>query len=290
MRPELFHIGNIAVPGYGFMIGIGFILAWLVAERRAKRLGMNSEAIIDIAIIAAFTGFLGAKILYVIISFKEFLSNPLAVIGSSGFVVYGGIISGVLCCMFYTKIKKLPFLEYFDLVMPEIALAQGFGRLGCFLAGCCYGRETDGVFGVMFPEGSMAPSGVRLIPTQLISSAGDFINMAILLFVAARFGYTACMQKKKAGEHVKRHLCAGDIGSLYMIIYGIGRFLIEFLRNDYRGEIGIFSTSQFISLFIVLFGVGLMVFNHKFKSDSGMPKEQRENPEDETRVMGGDEK
>lgn len=120
-------------------------------------------------------GFLGAKILYVIVSFKDFLKDPLAVLGSEGFVVYGGIIAGVLAAWIYCKVKKLVFLEYFDLIMPEVALAQGFGRIGCFLAGCCYGRETTAAWGITFPADSMAPSGIKLIPTQLLSAAGDFL-------------------------------------------------------------------------------------------------------------------
>ena len=218
---------------------------------RAKKKGMKEEAIIDLAIIAAVGGFLGAKILYIIVSFKEFLQNPLAVIGSEGFVVYGGIISGVLCCMLYCKVKKLKFLDYFDIVMPEVALAQGFGRIGCFLAGCCYGRETTAAWGITFPADSMAPSGIKLIPTQLLSAAGDFLIAAILIWIAHRFLY----QQKK--------LITGDIGSIYLLLYGIGRFLIEFLRNDYRGAVGFLSTSQFISVFIVALGVTLMVYHRK---------------------------
>ena len=132
MKTDLFSIGSLTVHGYGLMIGIGFILAMLLAEYRAKRLGLREEAIIDITIIAGVSGFLGAKLLYVIVEFDEFIKNPKAVLGSAGFVVYGGIIAGVLCCMLYCKVKKLNFMEYFDLVMPEIALAQGFGRIGCF--------------------------------------------------------------------------------------------------------------------------------------------------------------
>lgn len=107
MKKDLFYIGRFGVHGYGLMIGIGFILALFLGEYRAKKKGMKEEAIIDLAIIAAVGGFLGAKILYIIVSLKEFLQNPLAVIGSEGFVVYGGIISGVLCCMLYCKVKKL---------------------------------------------------------------------------------------------------------------------------------------------------------------------------------------
>ena len=184
MKIDLFKIGSLTVHGYGFMIGVGFILAMLLAEYRAKKLGLREESVIDITIIAGLSGFLGAKLLYVIVEFDAFVKNPKAVLGSSGFVVYGGIIAGVLCCILYCKIKKLNFLEYFDLVMPEIALAQGFGRIGCFLAGCCYGRETTSHFGVVFPASSQAPAGVNLIPTQLISAGANFINMIILLVIA----------------------------------------------------------------------------------------------------------
>lgn len=125
MKTDLFHIGKFVIHGYGLMIGIGFVLALLVGEYRAKKMGMKEEALIDIAIIAGVSGFLGAKLLYIIVSFKDFIKDPMGVLGSSGFVVYGGLIAGVLCNIIYVKIKKLSFLEYFDLVMPEIALAPG---------------------------------------------------------------------------------------------------------------------------------------------------------------------
>lgn len=161
MKTDLFKIGGLTVHGYGFMIALGFILAMILGEYRAKKLGLKDESVIDIAIIAGLTGFAGAKLLFIIVEFDSFIKNPKEVLGSSGFVVYGGIIAGVLCSMLYCKIKKINFLEYFDLIMPEIALAQGFGRIGCYLAGCCYGRVTDSAFGVIFPVGSQA-LGIRL--------------------------------------------------------------------------------------------------------------------------------
>ena len=125
----------------------------------------------------------------------------------------------------------------------------------------------DAAWGVVFPAGSLAPSGVKLIPTQLISSGADFLNMAFLMIIAAKFSYTAVMKRKADGkETTGKHMAAGNIGFLYCITYGLGRFAIEFLRNDYRGEVGIFSTSQFISLFIVLLGVVAMAVNHKLKN------------------------
>ena len=272
MRSVLFSIGKLNVPGYGFMIGIGFIVALLVGEYRAKKKGLNQESVIDMAIIAILCGFLGAKLLYVIVNLQEFIEAPGSVLGRAGFVVYGGIIAGVLCCLLYCHIKKLSFLQYFDLIIPEVAIAQGFGRIGCFLAGCCYGRHTDSAFGVIFPEGSLAPAGVKLIPTQLISAAGDILFAVILIVISdvvfksvvygnsrndAESSEKTALRSKKFG-HV-----AGDIGCLYLWMYGVGRFLIEFLRDDYRGAVGALSTSQFISLFIVLGGIVLFVFNRR---------------------------
>ena len=272
MRSVLFSIGKLNVPGYGFMIGIGFIVALLVGEYRAKKKGLNQESVIDMAIIAILCGFLGAKLLYVIVNLQEFIEAPGSVLGRAGFVVYGGIIAGVLCCLLYCHIKKLSFLQYFDLIIPEVAIAQGFGRIGCFLAGCCYGRQTDSAFGVIFPEGSLAPAGVKLIPTQLISAAGDILFAVILIvisdvvFKSVVYGNSrndAESSEKTASRSKKFGHVAGDIGCLYLWMYGVGRFLIEFLRDDYRGAVGALSTSQFISLFIVLGGIVLFVFNRR---------------------------
>lgn len=205
-------------------------------------------------------GFLGAKILFVITEFKNFLKDPLSVIGSSGFVVYGGIIGGVLCCLIYCKVKKLYFLDYFDLVMPEVAIAQAFGRIGCFLAGCCYGKETTSSLGVVFPHGCVAPASVKLIPTQLYSAIGDMLIAIILIIIAHKLSHAAVSSREESISNTT-HLLRGEIGCLYMMLYGIGRFIIEFFRNDNRGTIGSLSTSQFISIFIVLFGIGIMIFN-----------------------------
>lgn len=240
MKVDLFSIGPFTVHGYGLMIGIGVLCCVFMAMKRAKKYGLIEDAIVDIAIWGLISGFLGAKLLFLIVEWKQFLKNPLALLGSEGFVVYGGIIAGVLAAILYCKKKKLIFLDYFDLAAPSIAMAQGFGRIGCFLAGCCYGRETDLPIGVIFPEGALAPAGIRLLPTQLISSAGNFLIMAILLATYPR--------RKRTG----------DTGFLYMLLYGVGRFLIEFLRNDERGAVGGLSTSQFISLFIVAAGILLM--------------------------------
>lgn len=245
MNNDLFSIGPVTIHGYGLMIAVGFLLCVVMGMYRAKRHELSSEAMLDIALIGIVAGFLGAKILYIIVEFPTFIKSPMRVLGSEGFVVYGGIIAGVISAIIYCRIKKLEFFKYFDLAAPSIALAQGFGRIGCFLAGCCYGRETDSWCGVTFPEGSLAPAGVKLIPTQLLSSAGDFLIVVLLLLFHRKSKHT------------------GNVGALYMLLYGVGRFIIEIFRSDDRGAIGVLSTSQAISIVIVVGGILLFLRNKR---------------------------
>ena len=152
-------------------------------------------------------------------------------LGSEGFVVYGGIVCGLGAAYLYCRKRSLPFLRWADCFVPGVALAQGFGRIGCFLAGCCFGKPTDSIFGVVFPAGSAAPAGVPLWPVQLFSAAGDLLLAGTLLL----------LEKKRRGD--------GLLTGAYLLLYSVGRFLIEFLRADPRGAVGILSTSQFIALF-----------------------------------------
>ncbi len=243
MHNDIFTIGKFTIHGYGLMIAFGVIVAVLVAIYRAKKAGIDPEVVLDLVLIGLICGFGGGKILYLIVEWKDFIKSPMTYLGGGGFVVYGGIILAMIVGAVYFTLKKKDPLIVMDLIMPEVSIAQGFGRIGCFLAGCCYGRITDSVFGVVFPEGSLAPAGVKLIPTQLIMSAGNFLIAGILLIAATKL-------KKR-----------GQILSLYLILYAIGRFAVEFLRNDHRGAVGVFSTSQFISLFIVTIGIGLFVWS-----------------------------
>lgn len=254
MYNELFSIGPVTVYGYGLMIGLGVLCAFLVAWIRAKKHHIDPDMVFGMGVVCLIGGMIGAKVLYVLIEFKAFLADPASFFSAEGFVVYGGIIGGVLCGILFCRIKKVSFLKYFDFLIPSVAIAQGFGRMGCFLAGCCYGRETDCFLGITFLHSDYAPNGVRLLPTQLFSSAGDFL-IAILLILYAR-----------------KERTPGRVGALYMILYGVGRFFIEFLRNDYRGSVGIFSTSQFISLFIVLIGILLFFYKNLQLSIRKKPK------------------
>ena len=236
------HIGPITLHMYGLMIAAGFIFALLFCISRGKKRGLKEDIFYGIFFCAILGGVVGSKVLYWIISIPQIIEDPSILLDfRNGFVVYGGILGGIFASYLYIRIKKEDFFSYFDVVMPGVAAAQGFGRLGCFFAGCCYGKETDSAFHIVFTHSDFAPNGVPLIPTQLMSSAGDFLIAAVLILISG----------KKPSK--------GRVGALYLILYGIGRFVIEFFRGDLRGSVGALSTSQFISLGIVAAGVIMFI-------------------------------
>lgn len=234
MYNDILSIGPITIHGYGLMIGIGVMVALLVGDKRAQKRGMNGDLVYGMTILAVVFGFLAARVLFILTCFKSFLQNPMAYITGNGFVVFGGLIGGIATVAIYCRIKKVSAIDYIDLMAPSVALAQGFGRVGCLLAGCCYGRETTSPIGIVFTNSDFAPNGVRLLPTQIFMSVGDFVIAAILLMYAKK-------TRKK-----------GSVTCLWLILYSIGRFFVEFLRNDYRGSIGILSTSQFIGIIMIV--------------------------------------
>lgn len=248
MYNNLFSIGPFTVHGYGLMIAIGVVVAMFVADKRAAKRGINGELIYGLTVWTIVLGFLSAKVLFIITYFKDFLASPMTFIKGNGFVVFGGIIGGVATIWGYCRINKVSFIDMFDLVVPEVALAQGFGRIGCLLAGCCYGRETTSALGIVFTHSDFAPNGIRLMPTQIMMSIGDFINAGLLFFMAIRCE-KKLMQERNTDEYP--HSTEGRVGLAYLSFYSIGRFFIEFFRNDYRGTVGILSTSQFIGLLVV---------------------------------------
>ena len=163
MKNELLTIGPLTVYGYGAMIALGVIAAWVVTELRAKKLRLSSDHVFALVLWGLLGGLLCAKLLYWITEWKSIMADPGFILDtlSDGFVVYGGILGGILAGWIYCKSKKVNFWKYFDLVMPSVALAQGFGRIGCLLAGCCYGKETDSIFAITFHESEFAPTMCR---------------------------------------------------------------------------------------------------------------------------------
>lgn len=244
------QIGPLTLHMYGIMIAIGYVSALFICEKRAKKRDMNTDVLYGIFWCAVIGGALGSKILYYTVNIKDVIADPSIILNfQNGWVVYGGIIGGVLASFLYCKIKKVDFVAYLDLVLPAVAFAQGCGRIGCFFAGCCYGRETTSPLGITYWQSDFAPNGVKLVPTQIYSSIGDFA-MAFLLMAYA-----------------KKEPAKGRVAAGYCILYSIGRFVIEIFRNDYRGEYGPFSTSQLISIFILAIGIVMYVVAGKRKEN-----------------------
>lgn len=234
MKNELLHIGPLTIYGYGLMIAIGIVAAYQVLVTRAEKRQIERTHITAITGWGLLGGFLGAKLLYWITQGSNVIENPEMLWDlSTGFVVYGGILGGIFAGLIYCRKKGLNFLQHLDLFVPSLALAQGFGRIGCLLAGCCYGEEAHGWFGITFHNSELAPNDVKLFPTQIFESVFSFGIFFVLIYLA------------------KRKRMNGFIASLYLLLYSLGRFIIEFYRGDIiRGSVGVLSTSQFIALLV----------------------------------------
>ena len=255
MHNHILTLGPLTVHGYGLMIGIGIVAALCLSWHRAKKRAMSQETVTTLFLWVLLFGFLGAKLLFLLTELPRVIQNPLPYLGSDGFVVYGGIIGGTFGGWLYCRRHDLPFMAYFDLAMPSIAIAQCVGRIGCLLAGCCYGKETTSHLALTFHESEFAPNGVPLIPTQVYSSLLNLLHFFLLLWISRH--------KTKDGQ----------VAASYLIFYGIGRFLMEFLRGDLeRGTIGSLSTSQFISIFITVGGVLLFMILTGFTSQKALKK------------------
>ncbi len=235
------QIGPLTIHMYGLMVGIGFAAAYMISCKQAEKKGLNSDIIWGILICAILGILIGRRLLFYAVSIPQIIKDPSILWNfKNGYVVYGGLIFGVLFGYIYCMKKKVSFFKYLDLAMPSVSVAQGFGRIGCFFAGCCYGRETDSWFHIIYTHSDFAPNNTALIPTQLLSSAGNFVIAAVL------FWYSS---KSKTD---------GSTGAFYMILYSTGRFIIEIFRNDNRGFIGSLSTSQLISIAVFILGILFM--------------------------------
>lgn len=250
MKIVLFELFGIQIKGYGLMIAIGIIVAASIFINKGKKRGYDEDSLINLIIFTVIGGILGGKVLFILTELKDIINDPSILLNFGyGFVIYGAIGGGALTMYLYCKRKKWNIIEMFDIVVPGLAIAQGFGRIGCFLAGCCYGAKTDLPIGVVFPEGSLAPSGIHIHPTQIYSSIFDFALGFLLLYYG---------RKQKTN---------GKVMGMYLIVYSIGRFLVEYLRDDPRGSIGFLSTSQFIAIFTLVLGIIMFNINKFFKGE-----------------------
>lgn len=242
MYPSI-NIGQISIPTYGLCAAVGMLSAFLLLLYTHKRRELNKDAAFTCSFVAIISGLIGSKLLYFIVELPAIISNPsfLKDALTGGFVFYGGLIGGIIGGWIYCAVKKLPVLAVADAYAAPLTLGQAFGRIGCFMAGCCYGMRCDSPLCVVFPSGSAAPAGVPLLPTQLMEAAFLFVLTAALVLI------------------LKRVKLRGIVTGVYLIAYGVWRFIIEFFRDDYRGGIGALSTSQIISLVLVPVGIAIIV-------------------------------
>jgi phosphatidylglycerol:prolipoprotein diacylglycerol transferase len=241
MYPILFKLGPITIYTYGVSVFLGVLFSYWVCLRQAKKEQINAAVFSDIIFWTLLFAFLGARVFYILIEFRRFLSSPMEILLSrSGFVFYGGIIFGILALYFLTRKFKIGFLRVLDIFAIGIPLGHAFGRVGCFFYGCCYGKTTTSFIGVLFPSDSAAGiSGVKVVPTQLISA----------FFLLIIFFLLILLKRKKR--------FAGQIFLYYIFLYGTFRVIIEFFRGDLRGQIAFLTTSQIISLILIVTGVFL---------------------------------
>jgi phosphatidylglycerol:prolipoprotein diacylglycerol transferase len=238
MHPILFNIGKISLYTYGLFVALGFIAALGIAGKEARRVGENPSMIVDLAFFMLIAAVVGARLFYIGVNPSVITDSPLAVfkIWEGGLVFYGGFIAALITAIVYLKQKKIPFFRVADIFSPGLAAGHAVGRIGCFFAGCCYGKTCDLPWSVVFKDpNSLAPIGVHLHPTQLYSSAGNLIVFAFL------WAY------RKRTKH------QGQLFWLYILSYGLVRAFLEIFRDDPRGFLfGVLPVSQGIGLVVAL--------------------------------------
>ena len=251
MYPILFRLGSFPVNTYGVFLALAFLSAIFVTVRLAARDGLPKEKIYDLCLWLLLSSLIGSKLL-MLFTEPEYRQNPLLLFSldflRSGGVFYGGLLGAVIAGYLLMRRWKLPWWKTADACAPGIALGNVLGRLGCFFAGCCWGKPTSLPWGVRFPQAGHeitgVPTGVPLHPTQLYESFAMLIVFFFLLWLH------------------KRKKFSGQVILSYAVIYATVRFLIEFVRDDPRGDIlGLttltgLSTSQLIGIVI---GIGALI-------------------------------
>jgi phosphatidylglycerol:prolipoprotein diacylglycerol transferase len=236
-------IGPLTLHTYGVLLAIAFIVGLWIASRQAKAASLDSARVTDMAVYVLIAGLVGAKLLLVVVEWGYYARNPreLLSILQSGGVFYGGLMAAFPVAWWYAKKHALPPWKTADVLAPAVVLGQAVGRLGCFAAGCCYGKPTEVPWGVTFHDTYAArtvgtPLDTPLHPTQLYEAAATLAIFAILMWLAPRKRFD------------------GQITLAYVALYAVARFVIEFYRGDaVRGTVvGWLSTSQFIAVVTVV--------------------------------------
>lgn len=251
MLPRLFHVGYFSIYSYGMLTALGFLLAILWPTSLAKKEGISETKMEGLGLLIVLSAGVGSKLLtawdypgFYSSDWTHFLSDQI--LGRGG-VFYGGFLLAVACSAAYCRLVDLPGWQVADAVAPGLALAQGLGRVGCFLAGCCWGTPTELPFGVTFRSElahnlTGVPLQVRLHPTQLYEAT----------LVLSAIPFLMWLRKKRS--------FFGQVILVYVLFYAVARFFLEFLRGDPRGYhfSHLLSTSQLIGLFIIPLAIFLL--------------------------------
>jgi phosphatidylglycerol:prolipoprotein diacylglycerol transferase len=255
MYPDLVSIGTFTLHTYGLCIALGALLGILFVARGARREGLNQQQLLDLVFYLLIAAIIGSRVFYILLNPGYYLQHPLEsiMIWRGGLVFYGGFLFAFPTCYFYLKKHGLPFLKTCDILAPGLALGESLGRIGCFFAGCCYGRPTELPWGVTFTHpNSLAQLGVSLHPTQLYSSAAAVL-MFIILVSFRRF--------KRAD---------GQVVFLYVLLYALGRLVIENFRGDERGLLvaGYLTLTQTIAIVLIPVALGMIMYLGRGNSSS----------------------
>ena len=251
MFPRLFHLGNFSIPTYGVLVATGVLVGLWISVRNAQKQGIKVENAWDFGIALVLAGILGSKILYIILDWRSghVYGQNLREIFSldtlqAGGVFSGGLVAAFIVAWWFLRKHHMPALATCDAFAPGLAIGHAIGRVGCFAAGCCYGKATDHFWGVTFTNPLAAqlvgtPLGHALEPTQLFESAAELGIFFILTWM------------------FKRKKFDGQVFGAYLFLYGIARFFLEFIRDDPgRGSVfgGVLSGTQLIAICLVLAG------------------------------------
>ena len=250
MYPKLLELGPITVYSYGLLLVAAYLVGLQVAVARGRARGLNGQRVMDLGIAIIISALVGAKLLLFVVDFDLFTRDPAALwtLVRSGGVFYGGLLLSVSVAFWYMRRHAMPLWATCDAFAPGIAAGQAVGRLGCLLAGCCYGRPTDVPWAITFTNPLAAanvgtPLGVSLHPTQLYESVAALIILGALLALERRW-----------------RPFPGRTFWTYLLLYPTVRFVIEFFRGDPRGAVfDVLSTSQFVSALLVPLSIVMLV-------------------------------
>jgi phosphatidylglycerol:prolipoprotein diacylglycerol transferase len=252
MYPKLFEIGGFPIHTYGLLLAVALLVSIELMARLAKREGLDRNQVWDLGFIIILAALLGAKLMLVVVDYDYYFSEPSRLISleflQAGGVYYGGLLGAVAGTLLYLwRHPELKFWTVADMAAPCIALGQAIGRLGCLAAGCDYGKPSDLPWAITFTSEYAnrhvgVPLGVPMHPSQAYESLAAFLIFLLLL----RF--------------FRRPHFQGQVFLIYLLLYGVARFLLEFLRGDAARGLyfdGLLSTSQIVSLILVPLAVFL---------------------------------